>query len=132
MTGEQSDHWPSAIGALELTQSLATVSATYVDRETGERYTIGCERGGRKRRGWWVKEPDESKRANGYRDFSPSMQAEAIKSLRELADVPTLPGAPTANFDPSPSPSEPTSARPVVADGGEELELDQETISDYT
>jgi hypothetical protein len=60
--------------------------AVYVDRD-GQQYAAGCERGGRRRRGWWYKEIDESRRSGGYRNLAPGSKADALDGVRELAGV---------------------------------------------
>lgn len=85
---ERSPYWPSRIGRLRLTGALGTICASYVDPLTGAVYRAGCERGGhRGRRGWWFQVIDESRRSDGYRDFSPGSQREAIHELRTIASA---------------------------------------------
>ena len=81
-------YWPERIGRLRLVGELVTICAEYRDPLTGARYTAGCERGGyRGRRGWWFQKIDESVRSDGYRDFSPRSQREAIHELRTIASA---------------------------------------------
>lgn len=69
-----------------LVNELAKVCARYDDPLTGETYRAGREQGGG-RRGWWVQGVDESVRSDGYRDFAPRSQREAIHELRTIASA---------------------------------------------
>lgn len=79
--------WPETIGRLELEHSVAKALAVYVDPLDGQEYRAGREQAGRRRRGWWVHERDESRRAGGYRNFDVGDQDDAIRQLRSLASA---------------------------------------------
>lgn len=87
MASSRSEWWPEWIGRLVLRDDLALVVARYDDTLTGETYRIGREQGGRRRRGWWVLAVGEDVRSDGYRDFSPATQDDAIRKLRSMASA---------------------------------------------
>lgn len=82
----ESEWWPARVGRLLLTDDLALVVASYVDPLTDAEYRIGREQGG-ERRGWWVQSVDESTRSDGYRDYSPGSQEQALARLRSIASA---------------------------------------------
>lgn len=87
MASSPSEWWPERIGRLVLRDDLALIVARYDDPLTGAEYRAGREQGGRRRHGWWVLRVDESVRSDGYRDFAPRSQREAIHELRTIASA---------------------------------------------
>lgn len=81
------ESWPDRIGRLELSRAVGKALAVYEDPVTGDEYQAGREQGGRRRRGWWVLEVNESVRSGGYRNFDVDGQDDAIRQLRSLASA---------------------------------------------